>query len=129
MGFLDGDLAEIVGTALVDAGMSLPAILTKVTPVPRDPTHVTAATGEIATDIACEGFVPRLAPFFVANSLIKDANRVVKLYGSTIAGGAVPTPGDRITIDGSTGTIVNDDGGKQAISVDAARAIYTCQCR
>lgn len=129
MGFLDGELAEIVGTALVDAGMSLPATLTKVTPGARDPLHVTAATAETTTAHACDGFVPRLTSYQIANTLIANVTRVVKLYGSTITGGAIPAPGDRITIDGTTSTIVNDDGGKMAVTTDAARAVYTCQCR
>ena len=129
MGFLDGELAEIVGTALVDAGMSLPAVLTKVTPGARDPLHPTAATAATTVDHAAQGFVPRLTSYQIANTLITNVTRVVKLYGSSIAGGAIPAPGDRITIDGRTSTIVNDDAGKFAVTTDAARAVYTCQCR
>lgn len=129
MGLLDGDLADLVGSALVDAGLSLPAVLTRVTPGARDPLHVTAATPATTVDHACQGFVAKLDSYLIRGTLITGVTRVVKLYGSTIAGGAVPAPRDRITIEGTVSVIVDDAGGMSAVSRDPARAVYTCQCR
>lgn len=129
MGFLDGELAELIGTALPDAGLSIPAVLTKLRPTQRDPSRVTAATEPTRTDYAADGFVASLTRYRVAGTLIANVTRVVKLYASTIASGQTPAPGDQITIAGVTSTIVNDDGDKRAVTTDAATAVWTCQCR
>jgi hypothetical protein len=129
MGFLDGEIAELVGTALVDAGMSKPAVLTKLTRGGRDPSRVSAGLVITTDDFTAQGFVANLSSFQIRGTLIADVNRVVKLYGSTISGGVIPAPGDRITIEGTTSTIVDDDGGGNAVTRDAASAVYTCQCR
>jgi hypothetical protein len=128
MGLLDGEIAKLVGTALVDAGLSLPAVLTKVTATARASTHPTAATTPTTVDFPCRGFVARLEPYVLRGTLIANATRVVKIYGSTLVG-AVPAPGDRITIESTTTTIVDDDNGLQAIQRDSAGAVFTCQCR
>lgn len=104
------------------------AMLTKVTRGPRGAT-VTAGTPEITTTHTAVGLVVTLTPFQIANTLIANVSRVVMLFGASIAGGAVPAPGDRITIEGTTSTIVNDDGGKRAVARDPAAATYLCQCR
>ena len=129
MGLLDGELASLVADALVSAELTKPAVLIKVTPGARDPAHVSAGTNPTTTTYRAQGLVASLSAFQIANTLIKDANRVVRLFGATIAGGAVPEPGDRITIEGVTSTIVNDDGGKRAVQRDPASATYLCQCR
>jgi hypothetical protein len=126
---LEGGIAKIVGRELVKAGMSKPAVLIKVTPTARVPGAVTTGTAPTTVSHAAQGLVAALAPFQIANTLIKDVNRVVRLYASTIAGSAVPAPGDRITIEGTTSTIVNDDGDRRAVQRDAAGATYVCQCR
>jgi len=61
--------------------------------------------------------------------LIAGVDRVIKIYGASLPPGVTPQPGDQITIDGSTSTIVGDANGLRAVAVDAAKAAYTCQCR
>lgn len=129
MGLLDGELAGIVGTALVDAGLSKPGTLTKVTPTARDPAHPTTGTAPSTTSVTFQGLVASFTPYQIANTVITGATRLVKVFGSTLPSGVVPAPGDLITIEGLTSTIVNDDGAKKAVSRDAASAVYSCQCR
>lgn len=128
MGLLDGELAQIVGSALVGAGMSKPTTLTRVTPTARDPAHPTTKTAPTTVDFPCQGFVARLEPYLIRGTLIANVTRVVKIYGSTLASGVVPAPGDRVTIEGLTSVIVPDDGGKRAVQRDPAGAVYTLQC-
>jgi hypothetical protein len=129
MGLLDGEIAELVATNLIDAGLSLPATLIKVTAGARDPLHPTAATPETTVSHTAQGFVAKLEPYLIRDTLIANVTRVVKLYGASIAGGAIPAPRDRITIEGVTSVIVDDDAGLKAVQRDPARAVYTCQCR
>jgi hypothetical protein len=129
MGFLDGDIANLVGSNLIAAGLSKPATLIKVIPGARSPGAVSAGTNPSTVSHAVQGIAVSTTPYMIAGTLIAGVDRVIKLYGSTIPPGVVPAPGDRITIDGATATIVNDDGGKRAVAVDAAGAVYTCQCR
>lgn len=128
MGLLDGDLAQIIGDALVGADLALPGTLTRITPTPRDPLHPTAATSPITTTVNFSGFVASLTPYQLRGTLIKDVTRIIKIYGSTL-GGVVPAPGDKVLIDNATTTIVDNSGRQQAISADPARAVYTCQTK
>lgn len=126
MGFLDGGIAKLVADALVGADMTKPAVLTKVTPGTRTPGSVSSGTNPTTADFTCRGIVQDLAGFVASGTLIADVSRVVRIFGATIASGAVPVPGDRITIEGTTTTIVGESG---AITRDAAAATYVCQTR
>lgn len=123
MALLD-DIAGIVGTAIVGAGMTRAAVLTKTTPGTRLPGAVTSGTNPTTQAFAAQGIVQDTTQMLAAGTLIAGVNRVIRLFASTIAGGAAPAPGDRITIEGSTSVIVA--GG---VSRDAASATYLCQCR
>lgn len=129
MGFLDGEIAELVGTNLVEAGMSLPAALIKVTATARTPGNVTAATTPTTVSHRCDGFVEKLYKYQISKTLIANVSRVVAIYGSTLPAGVVPVPGDQIAISGLTTVVVNDDSGLKAVSVDPAGAVYHCQTR
>lgn len=129
MGLLDGDIASIVAGALVGAGMSMDATLTRFTPSARTPGAISAGTHPIHTTYAVQGIPVSTAPFRIAGTLIAGVDRVIKLYGASLPAGVTPQPGDQITIDASTSTIVGDANGLRAVTVDAAKAAYTCQCR
>ena len=128
MGFLDGDLAELVGSNLVDAGLSVDVVLIKVTPSARNPAAPTAATTSTLTSHPCQGFAAATEAYNRAGTLISGVRRIVKIYGSTLPAGVRPAPGDRITIAGVTSVVANDDGDKRAVQTDAAGAVHTCQC-
>lgn len=127
MGLLDGFIANVVGTELVKAGLSKPAVLTKITPGVLDPAHPNAPATPTTISRNCEGFVATLMAYQIAKTLITNVSRVVKLYGSTL-GGAVPAPGDIVTIEGMTSVVANDEGDKRAVQRDPAGAVYTLQC-
>ncbi len=122
MSLLD-DIAGIVGDALVGAEMTKPATLIKVTAGTRTPGSVTGGTNPTTTSFAAQGIVADYSAYSIAESLVKAGDRKVRLFGSTIAGGAVPETNDRITIEGTTFTIIGPVGR------DPAGATYICQCR
>ena len=128
MGFLDGEIAELVGTNLVDAGLSLPVTLVSVTPTVRIPGAVTRGTDPTTTTHSAQGFVASLESFRIRDALIKGVSRVVKLYASTIIPVVVPKPGDKVTISGLTSEIAGNEGGRMAVTTDAAVAVWTLQC-
>src|SRR5215831_14215893 len=129
MGLLDGDIANLVAAALVGAGMSMDATLIKVTPGARTPGAISAGTHPSTTVYPVQGIPVSMTPFRIAGTLIAGVDRVIKLFGATLPAGITPQPGNRIAIDGSTSTIVGDSGGLRAVTVDAAKAVYACQCR
>lgn len=129
MGLLDGDIASIVSDALVGAGMSMDATLIKITPGPRTIGAISGGTNPMTASYQVQAIPASTEPFRIAGTLISGVDRVIKIYGATLPTGVAPKPGDRIAIDGSTSTIVGDSGGQRAVVVDAAKAVYTCQCR
>jgi hypothetical protein len=129
MGFLDGDIANLVGNALIGAGMSKPATLIKISPGTRAPGAISAGTNPIATSYEVQAIPASVTQLRVDGSLIAGVNRVIKIFGSTLPAGITPRPGDKITLDGVTSVIVGDAGGSSAVTVDAAGAMFTTQCR
>jgi hypothetical protein len=127
VGLLDGQIAKLVGDALVKAKLSKPIVLVRVTAGPLDPLHPTAASTPTTISYSCQGFAASTASYVFRNTLIANASRIVKVYGSTLLAGVTPAPGDLVTIDGVTSTIVNDAGGLKAVQVDAAGAVWTLQ--
>src|SRR5204863_2015182 len=111
VGFLDGDLANLVGAALVGAGMSMDATLIKVTPGTRTPGAISAGTNPSIAPYPVQGIPVSTTPFRLAGTLIAGVDRVIKLFGASLPAGVTPAPGDRITIDGKTSTIVGGSGG------------------
>lgn len=127
MGLLTGDIAEIVGSALVDADLFIPIVLTRVTPGALDLSHPTAASTPTTVAYPCKGFMASTASYVFRNTLIANASRVCKVYGNSLPAGVVPVNGDLVTADGVTSTIVDDAGGLKAVQVDAAGAVWTLQ--
>jgi hypothetical protein len=121
---LEGGIAKIVASALVKASMTKAAVLTKVTPGTRLPGAVTGGTNPTTQDFTARGIVQDHTALLAAGTLIAGVTRVIRMIGATIATGAVPEPGDRITIEGSTSVIV-DEG----VERDPASATYLCQCK
>jgi len=116
------DIAGIVGDALVSAGMSKPATLIQWTAGTRDPDNLSRGTAPTSVDYAAQGLVIRWTRLNLNATEVQATDRVVMLYGSTIAGGAVPKAGDQITIEGVTSRIID-------IERDAAAATYHCLTR
>lgn len=124
MGLLDGDLADIINDAMGAADLQLPAVLTKTTYGARDPLNVTGGQAQTMASYTAAGLVREYTNREIDGTRITRKDRRISLFGSSIQSGAVPEPGDRITISGDTYTIV-DEG----VSTDAAKAVYVAQAR
>lgn len=98
--------------------------LTKSTPGTRTAGAISAGTNPTTATFTATGLVSDYKASQIDGTLIKQGDRQVTLFGASISNGAVPEPGDRITIDGETLTIVKGGVGR-----DPAKATYLCQCR
>ena len=123
MGLLD-DIAQIIGDAVPGAGLTRPATLIKVTDGISSPGQVSGGSNPTTQAFAAQGIVSDYRDAQIDGTLIRKGDRRVKLFSTTIAGRQVPAPGDRITIEGQTLTIVTD-----GVTRDAAGATFDCQCR
>lgn len=99
------------------------ATLIKVSIGTRTPGQLTGGTQPTSVSHACKGFLDVLTRDRVGLTLTEEGNVLIALIGDTIDGGdTVPTPGDKITILGTTYNIV-------IVNVDPAQAVYNCQSR
>ena len=121
MALLD-DIAGLVAGGLKSAGMTKPAVLIKYTKGTRTPDHLGEGTNDTANSYAAEGIVQRSRRDKIGTTLVEKSDRVVRLFGATIAGGQTPTTKDRITIDGFTSVVID-------VEWDAANATYLCLTR
>lgn len=117
------DIAGILGDKLVDAGMSKPATLTQWTAGTRDPNNLSGGTAPTSVAYTAQGLVIAWRRQFLFATEVQATDRVVMLYGSTVAGGAVPKVSDQITIEGVTSRIIEIE------QRDSAAATYRCLTR
>lgn len=118
------NIAKLIASNFSKFGKDLgvtKATLIKVTPGTRNPAAVSAGTNPTTTSHAATGLVTSFDASEIDGTLIKKTDRKVLLFGASIAGGAVPEPGDRVTIGGETLTIPADT----PVSGDPVRATYT----
>lgn len=102
-----------------------PATLTKSTPGTRTPGAISAGTNPVVTNFHVGvAMVGEYSAYMIANGLVTQGDRKVTLFGASIQGGAVPEPGDRITIGGETLTIYAD-----GVTGDGVKATWSCRCR
>lgn len=95
------------------------ATLTKVSSGTRTGGQLTGGTNPTTTTHACKGFVDVLSKNRIEGSLAADTDSLVALIGDSIADGAVPTAGDRVTILSVEYNIIQ-------VEVDPALAVYNC---
>lgn len=98
--------------------------LIKPTPGVRTPGSISAGANPTTTQHRALGMVADYTAYYIANSLVKQGDRRVTLFGASIQGGVTPEPGDRITIGGETLTIYKD-----GVQGDGVKATYQCRCR
>ena len=113
---IKGEIADAFRGELVTA------TLTKVTPGTRDPANPTQGTSPTTSDFTAEGIIEDYADRNIDGSLVKVGDRKVLLIAGLIASSQVPTPNDRITIEGSQYDVIR-------VERDPAEATYTCQVR
>lgn len=115
------DIAGIVNAEL-GPGL-LPATLQVVTPGSRDPLNVTSGTNPTVVEYSCRGVLEDYDDRQIDGELILRGDRKVLLLGKSIGGGAVePKPGDQVTIEGRTFSVIG-------VTRDPAAATYTLQVR
>jgi hypothetical protein len=115
-------IAKQVASALKGAGMTNPATLIVVTPGTRAPDAASGGTNPTTENVKARGLVIAWKRQRINATDIQVGDRVVMLLGATIAGGAIPKVGDKITIEGVTSRIID-------IERDAAGATYSCLTR
>lgn len=110
------DIATEVNSAVTAAGGVLDATLIKLTPATRTAGELAGGTNATSASYACKGFreaVANLAPL----DLTQQQSSTVYLLGASIASGAVPVAGDKVTIESATYTIT-------VVERDPAAAVY-----
>lgn len=119
---LAGGIAKLVLKGMKQAKMTMAATLTKVTTGTRTPGSVTAGTNPTEASFSALGFLPNVRKSKIGETLVEQGDRIVALFGKSIAGGQVPDTEDKVTIDGVTTRVVDAE-------VDAAKAVYTLLTR
>ncbi|HEU4727678.1 MAG TPA: hypothetical protein VFT22_07310 [Kofleriaceae bacterium] len=121
---LQGFIAKTVASAAQAAGVTLPGTLIRVAAGTRTAGTVTAGTNPTSTSYAVQAIPVDTRTLMRDGTLITGVDRAIRILGATLPSGVVPIPGDRITLEGTTSTIV-----AEGVSRDAASATYLCQCR
>jgi len=115
--------AKIIADSISQAGDVLDATLVQVSEGTRDATNPSKKNAGSEQSYQCKGFISR----YLNNQSpgnVQQANREIVLLGATLPSGVVPTPDNRIVIEGSTHTIVED-----GVSRDPFGATYKCRAR
>ena len=114
---LEGELAETIGDALIDADIPFAITVTRSTPGdgpvydPGPPTY---------TDYPCQGFIDTYATQWADSSLIEAGDVKVVIVAKTLD--IEPMPGDTVTARDKTYHVIN-------VSADPALALYELQAR
>lgn len=115
------DIAGIINEELGD--LVFDVTLTKVTPGTRGADE-TAGTNPTESSSTCKGFVDEYKDREINGTTVLVGDRKIVILGDSLPSGTVPKPGDKITAESVTRTIV-----KGGVKRDPAGATYTCQCR
>lgn len=118
---LQGGIAKAVYKGLKSAGMTSPLTLTKIAPGVRGAT-VSGGTNPASTPYAAQGYVDDYLLSEIDGVLVQTGDRRGYVFGSSIAGGVVPAPNDKLTSAGITYRIMS-------VGSDPANAVFICQMR
>lgn len=113
---ISGIINSAIGPGVLDA------TLLKRTPGSRTPGDVTSGTNPTEAPFAAKGFTDDYTDRQIDGTNVLIGDRKITLLGDSIAGLTIPEPGDRVTIEGQTWTIVDVDRDPDA-------ATYECQSR
>lgn len=125
---LRSGLAAGLGPHLLDA------VLIKVTPGTRTPAALAAGTNPTEASYPAKGMLKSWAARQIDGTIVRADDAVVTLLGGTIAGDAIPEPGDKIAIAGDTWRIVGGAQGgtgvaRIGVNADGLGAAYRCHVR
>lgn len=117
---LEGELAQTISDALIDASIPYVVTVTRTVPGEPDPSTPWIPGEPVATDYPCQGFTETYSEFYLAAGLVQanDLKVVVLLPTITIT----PAIGDTVTVRGKTYNIIN-------ASPDPALATIELQAR
>ena len=110
---ISGLVNQNIGPGVLDA------TLTKVVRGSRTAGQLTGGTNPTTTTYACKGFVDTIDHTRMGETLVEDTDVMVTLIGDSIASGAVPRAGDRVTILATEYNIIQ-------VTTDPALAVYNC---
>lgn len=117
-------ISKAINKALGGAGMLLPLTLAHDTPTTRTIGDLASGLHPNTSTATARGFIDDYKVGQIDGTLIKVGDMKVLIIGDSISPALVPVPGDRITIEGRTRTIVKD-----GVTRDPDAATYTCQVR
>lgn len=79
------------------------------------------------TSYVCKALPDTWGAYHLANGLVAATDAKIIVLASTLT--IQPQAGDRVTVQGSTYTIVADGGSKPAVETDPAQAVWVCRGR
>lgn len=116
----NANIASIVNKALGSLVFDQVLIKASKTEDPDDSTKIIT----VETPHSCKGFIDAYEDEWVNGTTVKVKDRKIVILGDSLATGIVPEPGDKITAEGTTWTIVKD-----GVKRDPAAATYECQSK
>lgn len=118
------DLVDATARSLLGGELIVTAAtLTKVTPGTRTTGSENAGTNPTSATHSCEGIVSAFDTGLIDGTLVRREDRRISLLIATLPDGVEPKPGDRITIQGATYTVL------EGVERDAAKFMFTCHGR
>jgi hypothetical protein len=118
---LDGELADTIADALIDAAIPFAVTITRSGTTGGDPADPGSGT-TVTTDYPCQGFVDSYSAFDVANSLVLAGDVKIVVIANSLDMPSQPSPGDIVTARGRSYSIIN-------VSADPALALFEIQGR
>lgn len=100
------------------------ATLIQVTSGARTPADLAGGKALTETSKTAKGFVNTYRDYYIDGKMIRHGDRKILLTADSIEDTTVPTPGDKITIEGTT-YVIQANG----VSRDPASATYICHGR
>lgn len=120
---LSGSIRRTVGKSFKK--LFLDATITRETTSGGDPWDPTS-TSEQTVD--CKAIFEEYGVGYRRDGLVQTGDMKVLILADTLS--TDPKPGDKITIDGKTLTVVPaNTGGEPAVKTDPAKATWTCRAR
>ncbi len=117
------DIAGIINSEIKAAGGVLSGVLTKIAAGTRTGAALTKGTNPTEKRHTFNGFYDDKRLQYLPETTVRAGDRVAVLLGASIQGGAVPQPGDFVTLEGETTRI------EKVVERDPAAATYACQVR
>ncbi|WP_321340953.1 hypothetical protein [Breoghania sp.] len=117
---LDGELAETISAALLDASVPYDVTVRRITPGEPDPEEPWVPVEDVVTDFPCKGFTESYSETYLATGVVLSGDVKVVVLFPTLS--TMPAPGDLVLVRGETYSVVN-------VAPDPALATLEIQAR